>query len=187
MERRPTPEDFQLPPEGLPEVRRVATLELLDEYLAHQKANFLGYQADQQLEYQKELAKYLDCQLNNLGDPYKDGNFTLNTKMMERAVVDYYAQLWNAKPYNPDDPESTWGYVLSMGSSEAYTGCGTLGIISPGSTCLEKPKKMHCEQVFLKAPPGWTERLSFDALLNSVNPTLLVQCCSTLKTLIIPS
>ena len=119
MDRRPAPEDFQLSPEGLSETHRVASLGLLDEYLDQQKANFLGYQADQQLEYQTELAKYLDCQLNNLGDPYKDGNFTLNTKMMERAVVDYYARLWNAKPYNPDDPDSSWGYVLSMGSSEA--------------------------------------------------------------------
>lgn len=119
MQRRPTTEDFQLPPEGLSEARRMASLELFDEYMVEQKANFLGYQADQGLKYQKELAKYLDCQLNNLGDPYKDGNFTLNTKMIERAVIDYYAQLWNAKPHNPDDPESSWGYVLSMGSSEA--------------------------------------------------------------------
>lgn len=119
MDKRPTTEDFQLPQGGLSEARRMAALGLFDEYLAEQHANFLGYQADQALHYQADLAKYLDCQLNNLGDPYKDGNFTLNTKMIERAVLDYYAQLWNAKPYNPDDPESSWGYVLSMGSSEA--------------------------------------------------------------------
>lgn len=119
MDQYLTPEEFQLPPEGLCEARRKAALELFDQYVLQQKTNFLGYQADQQLDYQGDLGKYLDCQLNNLGDPHNDGNFTLNTKLIERAVVDYYAQLWNASPYNPDDPESSWGYVLSMGSSEA--------------------------------------------------------------------
>lgn len=38
---------------------------------------------------------------------------------MERAVLDYYASLWNARcPHDPNDPESYWGYVLSMGCTE---------------------------------------------------------------------
>lgn len=119
MEKEIKNEDFHLPPEGLSEDHRKEALAKFDEYLSQQKSHFLGFQANQELRYEDELAKYLDCQINNLGDPYKDGNFTLNSKIIERAVLDYYAQLWNITSYNPDDPESCWGYVLSMGSSEA--------------------------------------------------------------------
>ena len=35
------------------------------------------------------------------------------------AVLDFYARLWHAKtPHNPNDPDSYWGYILSMGSTE---------------------------------------------------------------------
>ncbi|KAH7351577.1 hypothetical protein KP509_19G003700 [Ceratopteris richardii] len=38
---------------------------------------------------------------------------------MERAVLDYYAELWNAKwPHNEKDKESYWGFCLTMGSTE---------------------------------------------------------------------
>ena len=41
-------------------------------------------------------------------------------KWIERInVLDYFASLWNAKwPYDPSDPETYWGYILTMGSSE---------------------------------------------------------------------
>jgi histidine decarboxylase len=54
----------------------------------------------------------------NFGDPFING-VNLNTKVMERNVLDYYASLWHAKwPHNPDDPESYWGFILNMGSTE---------------------------------------------------------------------
>ena len=38
---------------------------------------------------------------------------------MERAVLDYFARLWNAvEPHNKDNLESYWGFVLTMGSTE---------------------------------------------------------------------
>ena len=38
---------------------------------------------------------------------------------MEHNVLNYYASLWHAKwPHDPKDPESYWGYTLTMGSSE---------------------------------------------------------------------
>ena len=40
-------------------------------------------------------------------------------KWIERNVIDYYASLWNTKwPYDSTDPETYWGYVLTMGSTE---------------------------------------------------------------------
>lgn len=106
---------FQLPPQS--EDYRKA-LSQLSEYVARVKPLFMGYQANQQLRYE-HLAPYLNCQLNNIGDPFRSGNFNMNCKWMERAVLDYYARLWNAPwPHNPKDPNSYWGYVLSMGSTE---------------------------------------------------------------------
>jgi histidine decarboxylase len=119
MENELTKNDFYLPPEGLSEDERREALRKFDQVLAEKKENFLGYQANQMLQYQDTLSPYLDCQLNNLGDPYVSGNFKVNSKCLEQAVLDYYAELWHGKQHDPDDPDSCWGYVLSMGSSEA--------------------------------------------------------------------
>jgi histidine decarboxylase len=109
---------FQLSPEGLGEAQRKSALGALSEYEAGQRNRFLGYQANQYGLY-GDLAQYLTLHLNNIGDPFIDGNFTVNSKMMERPVLDFYASLWNAKwPHDPEDPESYWGYVLTMGSTE---------------------------------------------------------------------
>lgn len=80
----------------------------------------MGYQANQgAFSHLDGLADHLQFQLNNLGDPFCEGNFTLNSKWLERAALDYYASLWNARwPHDRQDPESYWGYVLSMGSTE---------------------------------------------------------------------
>jgi histidine decarboxylase len=109
---------FQLPAEGLTDVQRQTALTQLSLYEVGQKTNFLGYQANQYDAY-GDLSQYLTLHLNNIGDPFVSGNFTVNTKFMERPVLDYYAALWNARwPHDPDDGESFWGYVLTMGSTE---------------------------------------------------------------------
>lgn len=109
---------FQLGDGGVPSDTYRAALQQLLSYETRQRDDFLGYQANQKLDY-KGLAAYLDYHVNNIGDPFQSGNFTVNAKWMERAVLDYYARLWRARwPSNAKDPESYWGYVLSMGSSE---------------------------------------------------------------------
>jgi histidine decarboxylase len=110
---------FNLPSKGLSREHRQRALAQFQAYETTQMAHFLGYQANQDLHYQNDLKEFLDFHLNNIGDPFVEGNFTVNSKMMERAVLDYYASLWRAKwPHNQNDPDSYWGYVLSMGSSE---------------------------------------------------------------------
>lgn len=117
--RNITIEDFQLPSTGLTEEQRAKALAQLHEYLSIQKANFLGYQVNQQLDYEDDLKPYLNYHVNNVGDPFIDGNLTIHSKWMERAVLDYYARVWNARlPHNPADGESYWGYVVSMGCTE---------------------------------------------------------------------
>ncbi|MDR2796034.1 MAG: hypothetical protein LBB47_04905 [Spirochaetaceae bacterium] len=118
-------EDLILTSEGLPEKQIERALQQILAYESRQKTNFLGYQANQQFDFKPDLSEYLKYHVNNIGDPFQSGNFTVNSKFVERAVLDYFASLWHARwPYEKDSTfsadwrESYWGYVLSMGSSE---------------------------------------------------------------------
>jgi histidine decarboxylase len=93
-------EDFYLPQTGLSEKQREEALAKFDKYLDERKPNFLGFQADQAFDYKEVLAKYLKFQINNLGDPFESGSFTINSKKIEQAVLDYYDKLWHGKPFN---------------------------------------------------------------------------------------
>jgi len=111
--------DFELPAAGLSAEQRTAALAKLRAFIATQKSRVLGYQVNLDLPYQQELKEFLNVHINNIGDPFQSGNYTPNSKVMERAVLDYFARLWNARlPHDPGDPESYWGYVLTMGSTE---------------------------------------------------------------------
>ena len=51
--------------------------------------------------------------------PFGASYYGQSTLWMEHNVLNYYASLWHAKwPHDPKDPESYWGYTLTMGSSE---------------------------------------------------------------------
>lgn len=110
---------FYLRQGGLPDWRRRRAIDTAKEYHAQQKDNFLGYQVNFNLDYAETFGSYLDTHVNNIGDPFQEGNLTVNSKFMERAVLDYYAALWHAKwPYSDKDLESYWGFTLTMGSTE---------------------------------------------------------------------
>lgn len=79
----------------------------------------LGYQWSQRLEGYARLAPFLEFHIDNIGDPFSPSLTALNSKEYEREVLDYFARLWHARgPSELADPESYWGYVLSMGSTE---------------------------------------------------------------------
>ena len=79
----------------------------------------LGYQWSQRLDGYARLAPFLDFHLDNIGDPFSPSLTALNTKDFEREVLAYFARLWHARgPSSISDPESYWGYVLNMGSTE---------------------------------------------------------------------
>lgn len=110
---------FELPPEGLSLNDRKKALNKFTDYIDYQSRHFLGYQNVQLLNYENDIKKFLNYHTNNIGDPFVSGNYTLNSKVIEKAVLDYYAKLWNAKtPHDFNDPESYWGYSLTMGSTE---------------------------------------------------------------------
>lgn len=115
---------FEIPPTGLTEEERTAALKALQDFAVTQHKYFTGFQVNQSEKY-SHFAWLMDMHTNNVGDPFQTGIFTLNTKFCERAVVDYFAALWNNKwPHHQDTPgeeypDRQWGYVLSMGSTEA--------------------------------------------------------------------
>jgi len=111
--------DFHISSDGLRDEKRKKLLEVYSNFVFEQKKRFLGYQINQKMEYENDIKQFLNCHINNVGDPYTPGNCTVNSKKMEKAILDYYAKLWHAKlPHNQSDPESYWGYALTMGSSE---------------------------------------------------------------------
>ena len=114
-----TPNYYQVPAKGMTADQARRAQDETHVFSSNQTMNFLGYQVTLHNDY-SVASKYLTTQLNNIGDPFTPGSFTLNSKWMERNVLDYYASLWNAKwPHDPNDPDTYWGYVLTMGSSEA--------------------------------------------------------------------
>ncbi|QMV16852.1 pyridoxal-dependent decarboxylase [Vibrio spartinae] len=92
---------------------------ILSDYfmaLDQQKASFLGYQTNQQVEFSSRLLPFLTLNLLNLGDGFEDGSYRINAKQFERAVLDYYAQLCGfAGSYTQ---RRYWGYLTAMGSTE---------------------------------------------------------------------
>lgn len=110
---------FKLSESGHTPEERETALSALGEYVDRKKSKFSGYQTSQKLDYSSEFRKYLDVQLNNVGDPFVSGNLKVNSKFVERAVLDYFARLWHAPDRHTASPEDAyWGYILSMGSTE---------------------------------------------------------------------
>ncbi|WP_406112732.1 histidine decarboxylase [Kitasatospora purpeofusca] len=120
IDAEPERGDFAIPAEGLTDGQRLRALDRMDGYLTRKRRHLVGYQATQELAGSAlDLARFMLSNINNLGDPFQSGGYKPNTKVVERAVLDYYARLWHAGPsYDPADPESYWGYMLSMGSTE---------------------------------------------------------------------
>ncbi|MFJ4666650.1 PLP-dependent aminotransferase family protein [Kitasatospora purpeofusca] len=120
LDAEPERGDFAIPAEGLTDGERLRALDRMDGYLTRKRRHLVGYQATQELAGSAlDLARFMLSNINNLGDPFQSGGYKPNTKVVERAVLDYYARLWHAGPsYDPADPESYWGYMLSMGSTE---------------------------------------------------------------------
>ncbi|WP_199440176.1 hypothetical protein [Umezawaea beigongshangensis] len=115
-------EDFQIPVGGLSAKQRKRALNALETYLVEKREHMVGFQGNQDMgHYQQDLGRFLEFHLNNVGDPFQEGNYKPNTKLVERAVLDHYAALWRANwPHNTGrpSPEDYWGYVLTMGSTE---------------------------------------------------------------------
>ena len=112
LEEGITPSLYQLPSKGLSKEEYDRAQEETIQHTTQQTANFLGYQVSLGESYVDVVSKYLNTSVNNVGDPFVSGTYTLNTKWMERNVLDHYASLWNAKW--PHDMPVGSGYLLGI-------------------------------------------------------------------------
>ncbi|WP_222845857.1 histidine decarboxylase [Flavilitoribacter nigricans] len=76
---------------------------------------FLGYPVAKDFDY-SELYAFLDYPINNLGDPYEDSTYKVQTHDMEREVIDTFAKLFRA------NPKDYWGYITNGGSESNLYG-----------------------------------------------------------------
>jgi len=71
--------------------------------------NFIGYPIATDFDY-SDLYPLLKYPLNNVGDPLKESTYDLNSRSIEREVVQFFAELFRAPK------ENSWGYVTNGGS-----------------------------------------------------------------------
>ncbi len=84
----------------------------LDNYItkvAERSQNFLGYPVSIDFDY-SELYPLLKYPLNNIGDPLVESTYDLNSRSIEREVVQFFSEVFKA----PKD--NAWGYVTNGGS-----------------------------------------------------------------------
>lgn len=87
----------------------------LQDYIEKARDNFLGYPVSKDFDY-SEIAHFLQYPINNLGDPFEDGTYKVQTHELEKEVVTFFAKLFRA---NPND---YWGYVTNGGSESNLYG-----------------------------------------------------------------
>ena len=78
--------------------------------LAEERAkHFIGYPIAQDFDY-SELYPLLKLPLNNVGDPWVESTYDLNSRSLELEVLEFFAELFHAPANN------WWGYVTNGGS-----------------------------------------------------------------------
>lgn len=81
----------------------------LYERLTEQTGRMLGYPVAKDFDY-SVLSPFLNFPINNLGDPFVPSTYAVDTRQMEREVLEFFAGLFRA-------PENNWwGYVTNGGS-----------------------------------------------------------------------
>lgn len=84
---------------------------------------FLGYPCNTSYDY-TDVLPYFKYNVNNVGCPFTDGTYKVNTKQVEREVLEFFADLWGINFTN------TWGYITSAGTE------GNLQGLYVGRECL---------------------------------------------------
>lgn len=76
---------------------------------------FLGYPISKDFDY-SPLFDFLKYPINNVGDPFINSTYKVQTHDMEREVIDFFARLFRA------NPEDYWGYITNGGSESNLYG-----------------------------------------------------------------
>ncbi len=86
-----------------------ALLDTLFERMLDANERSLGYPAAKDFDY-SALERFLRFPINNVGDPFADATYRVETRECEREVVAFFAELFRA----PHD--DWWGYVTNGGT-----------------------------------------------------------------------
>lgn len=84
-------------------------LEKLYRQLSSDTPQYLGYPVSKDFDC-RELLRFLEFPLNNLGDPFAPSTYRIDSREFERDVVAFFAELLRA------EAGSTWGYVTNGGT-----------------------------------------------------------------------
>lgn len=75
------------------------------------QGEFIGYPCNLAYDY-TPLQESLKYHFNNVGSPYEESLYRVNTKEQERNVLDFFQDLWGF------DKNNVWGYLTANGSTE---------------------------------------------------------------------
>lgn len=90
-------------------------LKNLREEISSAMHDCIGYPVAKDFDY-SELYSFLNISINNIGDPFDDSTYRVQTHDMEREVVSFFARLFRA------NPRDFWGYVTNGGSESNLYG-----------------------------------------------------------------
>ena len=90
-------------------------LEQLYNDITSAKHSFIGYPVSKDFDYSR-LYKFLEHPINNLGDPFEEGTYKVQTRELEKKVIEFFAELFRA------NPKDYWGYVTNGGSESNLYG-----------------------------------------------------------------
>lgn len=97
-----------MPFKPLPDAER-ARLEAFEERIEHVNDLALGYPAAKDFDF-REIARFLTFPINNVGDPFAEATYRVESREFEREVVAFFAEALHA----PAD--DWWGYVTNGGT-----------------------------------------------------------------------
>ena len=81
----------------------------LDE-LTSRKDHYLGYpETPHDNELNQLLSPFQSFHLNNVGDPWEEGNWDLHTKQYEKEVIRFFSEMYHIE-------DDFWGYVTNGGT-----------------------------------------------------------------------
>lgn len=70
---------------------------------------FLGYPCNMAYDY-SALYSSFQYHFNNVGNPYEESTYRVNTKNQEQQVLKFFQELWGF------DPDNVWGYITANGT-----------------------------------------------------------------------
>jgi histidine decarboxylase len=119
--------------------------------------HFLGYPCTRMFDY-SELFPFLALPMNNVGDPFLNSNYHLNTHEYEREVIAYFAELTHTSL------DETWGYVTNGGTEGNMYGIYLARELFPEglvyyseATHYSVPKilrMVHARNIMIKSQPN---------------------------------